>query len=135
KPMCKETYNLMMVDGENRPFIISFQGTNLKVVSEKLFSRLKYQKLPPFHVAFDMKLFRTEDRQGNGYYNVAFENFREASDKELMTELYQSYRQRAQAIVSEQHESMDRAHDAEPRDVSEVSHGAPDFDSNEELPF
>lgn len=112
-PLCKETYNLLMLDADNHPFFIKFQGTQLKVVQEKLFSRLKFDhsKVPPHLVQFDMALGLVI-KPGTKYYTTEFSNF-EVSDEESH-ETIDMFRNKfaslAQDILAKQHEQMDKEH-------------------------
>lgn len=131
KPMCAETYCLLMADKENKLFFVSFQKTQLKIVQEKLFSRLRYEfgKLPPFHVAFDMSSFITKTGKTE-YANVSFDNFKPVDDKDkaLLTDLYSSWKTNAQTILAKQHEQMDTEH------IKQAQAAPPEM-SDDEIPF
>lgn len=137
KPLCNETYNLLMADEKWQPFFIGFQKTQLKVVQEKLFSRLQSLGIPPYMVEFDMTLEKiTGDR--TVYYSVKFDNFKQCNeeDAEIGRGLYGQYSKRAQEILSKQHEEMDENHRKEsvPMPDDEYPH-VPEMDEVEEMPF
>jgi hypothetical protein len=115
-PLCKETYNLLMLDIDNAPFFIKFQGTQLKIVSQKLFSRLQYEfgQYQPYQVGFDMALELVQ-KPGVKYYSVVFNDFyhvEEGADK--IAAIYSSHRQQAQGLLASQHAAMDAEHDEQP---------------------
>jgi hypothetical protein len=122
KPMCHETYNLLMADENCNPFFISFAKTQLKVVSEKLLSRLRmgFGSYAPFLVAYDMSLVK---QQGNGvsYYSVAFNNFRPVEGKEAadVTALYQAWASKAAEVLARQYQESDLAHEEKEKIVGE----------------
>ena len=129
KPLCSETYNLLMADGNWMPFWANFQKAQLKIVGEQLFSRLRYDynHVPPYGVAFDMRLKKIENGM-NSYYTVTFDSFRVLDSYEPGAKLYQALSKRAQEILAQEHENMDRAHD-------QAASEPPGFDANEEIPF
>lgn len=137
KPLCTETYNLLMADNKWNLFNIGFQKVQLKTVSEKLFTRLRYNfgGVPPFHVAFDMEATRVS---GNDrvYYTVDFKNFRELDEegKSRATSIYQGWKDRFGDALAKQHEDMDNEK-SEPKDVTPSYDEAPMPDSNDEIPF
>lgn len=139
KPLCAEVFNLLMADKDWNLFFIGFQKTQLKVVKDKLFSRLKYgfNGEPPFQVAFDMKLKKVSGAN-KSYYEVEFENFRVAPDKQRGAELVAMWKSRAAEVLAHQHEEMDKQHDG-PRTVNDppmpTAQDAPDIDTEEKLPF
>lgn len=111
-PLCKETYNCLMAvwhDGDFMPFFIAFQSAALKVVSEKLFSNLRFNwsKHAPYHVAFDMGVV---ELKGQGrYFQPTFGNFRlvPPEHRERLDQLYHMHSQSAQAALAQDHEAMD----------------------------
>jgi hypothetical protein len=109
-PLCKETYNLLMLGADNSPFFIQFQGTQLKIVQEKLFSRLKFEygMHPPYLVQFDMKL-NLFSKPGTKYYEIVFDGFGEVQGEqaETISGAWQKFRGIAQDILTKQHEAMD----------------------------
>lgn len=133
KPLCTETYNLLLADEKWQPFFIAFQKTQIKVVQEKLFSRLKAMRVPPYIVSFDLSLAKIT---GNNqvYYSAVFEEFKEVSKEEqkIGHDLWAAYSKSAQTILSNQHEAMDQEH----RKVESIpTDGAPMPDYDEPLPF
>lgn len=127
KPLCAETYNLLMADKDWNLFFIAFQKSQLKIVSEKLFSRIKSMGLPGYMVSFDMDLQRITGG-GKTYYSVVFDNFQETDD-ETGKEIYAQWSRRAQDELAKQHDTMDREKVVTPTDESPM----PDYD--EEVPF
>jgi hypothetical protein len=127
KPLCAETYNILMADGSWNMFFISFQKTQLKLVQEKLFSRLQseFAGIPPYAVGFDMKLERIQSANGNVYYSTVFDNFRTVDDYDVGEKLWRQYSTRAEDILSTQHEGMDTEKDVTPQGI----------DYNEEVPY
>lgn len=115
KPMCAETYNLLMADENNNPFFIKFQKTHLKIAQEKLFSRLKFGFVGtnPYLVAFDMKT----KEEGQGYFVPVFENFHllEGDEAVRADAAYRAYAAGAHNALAKEHEAMD----AEKSDDSE----------------
>jgi len=138
-PICQQTYTMMFLDGDGNPFFMDFRSSALKIVQEKLLSRLRmgFSKSHPATVQFDMSISRNDGKQGV-FYEPAFENFRvsdtERSEKAL--NLYGQYSKRAQALRSEQIAKMDA-------DTIAVSaQQAPAFDApwpedapSDEIPF
>lgn len=116
-PLCKDTYNPMLVTEDGKPFFIQFQGLALKVVSEQLLSRLRYDfaRVPPFLVAFDMGLTQAKDTEYKVYIPT-FENFRvldgEAAEK--MQNLWSAYSESAASRLAEAHAQMDADKDEVP---------------------
>jgi hypothetical protein len=116
-PLCKETYNPLMVDGGMRPFFAQFQGTNLKEFSEKLLSRLRFEfsQVPPYMVSFDMGL-----KMASGEYKVyqpEFTNFKilEGEEAERMTNMWHAFSQTAAKKLADAHAQMDaEKHDEVP---------------------
>lgn len=112
KPLCNETYNLLMADKNWNLFFIGFQKTQLKAVSEKLFTRLRHSfgGNAPFHVSFDI----TSHPVGE-YYNVEFNNFKLLDEDERAkgAEAYQNWHDRAQGVLARQHKEMDDAKEEE----------------------
>ncbi len=111
KPMCNETYNLLMADENCNPFFISFSKTQLKVVSEKLLSRLRmgFGQYAPFLVAFDMSLVK-KTGPGMSYYTTVFDNFRpivDGGEAARVTDLYQGWANKAADVLARQYEEMD----------------------------
>ena len=110
KPMCHETYNLLMADENCNPFFISFQKSQLKIVSEKLLSRIRmsFGNYTPFLVAFDMSLIK---KQGPGvsYYTTVFENFRPVvgEEAEKMASIYTAWSTKAADVLAKQYEESD----------------------------
>jgi hypothetical protein len=111
KPLCNETYNLLMADKDWNLFFIKFQKTQLKIVSEKLFTRLRYNfgANPPYEVAFDLKSVPVDDT----YFNIEFDNFRVIPDeqKTVAQDAYMSWSSRAKDVLAKQHKEMDESHD------------------------
>lgn len=134
KPLCTETYNLMMADGNWMPFFAQFQKTQIKVVSEQLFSRIRYDynRVPPYAVAFDMSLRKVESGNNN-YYTVVFDCFRVVDDYKRGEDLYLAFSKRAHEILAKDHETMDQRHD-QAKDVTPFSSGD-GFNPDEEIPF
>jgi hypothetical protein len=132
KPLCTETYNLLCADLDWNLFFISFQKSQLSIVKEKLFSRLKSFGKPAFEIQFDMKLVLNQGA-GRKWYSVVFDNFLPASGADKGRVLWAEYSKVAQSILSEQHEAMDKE-----KDVSPPEYTAPwpeDIDPSENLPF
>lgn len=129
KPLCTETYNLFMADEQWMPFWANFQKTQLKIVGEQLFTRLRYEygHVPPYGVAFNMSLKKIESGMQN-YFNVVFSDFRVLEDYGPGKTLYNMYSQRAQEMLAQEHEQMDKAHDKEKEAI-------PVFDQDEPIPF
>lgn len=110
-PLCKETYNLLMLDESNSPFFIQFQSTQLKEVQQKLFSRLKFEfaSVLPCCVQFDIKL-ECITKPGVKYYSAVFENFVELETgpiSEEVQKIWGRFRGIAQDILAKQHADMD----------------------------
>lgn len=128
KPMCHETYNLLMADENCNPFFISFQKSQLKIVSEKLLSRIKmnFGGCLPFLVAYDMSLVK---KQGPGvsYYIVVFENFRpvdpESEEAKTMTAMYSAWSSKASDVLAREYADSDDEYEKTERTVggSDVS--------------
>jgi len=123
KPMCHETYNLLMADENCHPFFISFQKSQLKVVSEKLLSRLRmsFGSHAPFLVSFDMSLFK---KQGSGvsYYTTVFENFKpleNAEEIDKMTTMYRAWASKAADVLARQYEESDAEYLNKEKNVGE----------------
>jgi hypothetical protein len=117
-PLCKETYNILMLDEENAPFFIKFQGTQLKVVSQKLFSMLQFNfgNVLPYLVEFDMRLDLIQG-SGKKYFSTVFENFKQVGETDVdeVTKKWENFKSVAMSILAKQHEDMDaEARDAEP---------------------
>lgn len=127
KPLCTESLSLLLADSDWLPFWGKFMKTQIKVVSQQLLTRIRYNffKEPHWGVSFDM---RTNLVQGAGskYYSAVFENFKVLSPEEQDKgkALVQMFSKRAEEILSEEHEAMDVKHDAE----------AP-LEASEEIPF
>jgi hypothetical protein len=106
KPLCNETYNLLMADESWNLFFIKFQKSQLGLVNKKLFTRLRYNygKDAPYTVAFDMVPVKTDT-----YYVVEFENFRVIPDdqKQIAQDCYMQWSKRAGDVLKTQHEEMD----------------------------
>lgn len=119
-PLCKETYNLLMADGNGKLFFIAFQSTALKEVKEKLFSRLKFDfgGNSPYAVHFDMALEEIKDKNGK-YYLPIFNNF-EVWDPERIAHnknLYLGYSGgKATQVLASAHEHMDDEWDKKTND-------------------
>ena len=133
KPLCNETYNLLCADMDWNLFFISFQKTQLTIVKEKLFSRLRSFGKPAFEMMFDMKLVLNQGA-GRKWYSVVFDNFLPANSPEKGRALWAEYSKVAQQILSEQHEAMDKEKDVSEPWPTENDH-APSFNTDEELPF
>lgn len=106
-PLCKETYNLLMVDDKNQPFFMAFQGTALKAVSEKLLTVLKYKFHAPYLVEFNMGVIETV-----GEYKVflpTFDSFAvlEGEAAQAMADVYSSFSGKAREQLADLHEQMD----------------------------
>ena len=110
KPLCQDSYSMLMATDKWAPFFISFQKTQIAVLKKQLLSRLRTEwfKHAPFHVAFDMGL-----KDEGTYYSVTFTNFREVEDKSMGTGLYQAWKSRASEAVAKQYEEMDNEKDEE----------------------
>lgn len=111
-PICQQTYSLMFLDGEGQPFFMDFRSSSLKIVQEKLLSRLRmgFSKAHPACVQFDMGVFRNDGKTGV-FFEPTFDNFR-VSDPDRMAlgvSMYEQYSKRAQALRSEQIAKMDEA--------------------------
>lgn len=109
-PLCQQTYTMMFLDRDGNPFFMDFRSSSLKIVQEKLLSRLRmgFAQFHPTAVQFDMSISRNDGKEGV-YYEPVFENFRqpEAGRAENALRLYGMYSKRAQSIRSEQIEKMD----------------------------
>jgi len=134
KPLCNETYNLLMADQYWSPFFISFQKTQLKVVQEKLFSRLKAMRKPPYVVAFDMELNKVTGTN-KLYYTVDFLNFTELSDEDVSIGqgIYKQFKDTAEGLLAQQHEEMDQSHKSSEAPMPDAE--PPNFDDSEGIPF
>lgn len=117
-PLCNETYRLLVADSENKMFFLTLKSTALKVVREKLFSRIRneFGGYPPFGVSFDLSLEKIKSDNGV-YYIPAFDNFKplteEATGHRFM--LNQTYGgKKAAQILGKQHEAADEAYDQSP---------------------
>jgi len=117
-PLCNETYNLIMADAAWNPFSISFQKTGLKIVQEKLFSRIQRMGDAPFMVQFDMLVKSTAGPTGDDYYFIEFENFQAAdqSDYDKGHTLWKALSESAKDIFAEQHEAMDQEKEINPEE-------------------
>lgn len=131
KPLCNETFNLLMADQNWMPFFAQFQKTQLKLVSEQLFSRIRYDynHVPPYAVAFDMRLKKIQSGMNN-YYVVQFDSFRVLDEYGPGEKLYNSFSSRVQEILARDHETMDTQYDKAKDVTPEMG-----FDPNEEIPF
>lgn len=133
-PLCQQTYSLMFLDAQGSPFFMDFRSSALKVVQEKLLSRLRmgFSKTHPCAVQFDMVVVRTESKQGV-YFATDFENFR-VSDQARQVhalEMYNNYSKRAQNIRAEQVAEMER----QTVSKSEDSGAEPPWPTDSEIPF
>lgn len=104
QPLCAEVYLLLMGDENNSPFFISFMKTQLKIVSEKLLSRIRqeYPGSRPYEVSFSMGLERTD-----AYYSVDFDDFKLLDDYSIPEKLYQAYSKTANDIATKEFDAMD----------------------------
>ena len=140
KPLCAETYNLIMVDENMSPFIISFYKAQLEPVKKKLFSKLRFEfgHVEPWQVAFDMSL---EKGTGKGnYYVVRFDHFMvvDEDEKERLEVLYRSMSSRANNIIGEQFEKADeeaRSQEASSQAPPWKDEETPQFSADDEIPF
>lgn len=138
KPLCQESYTMLMATSDWSPFFMSFQKSQIQLIKKQLLSvlRTKWMGTAPFHVAFDMGL----KDEGN-WYSVTFSNFREASSPEMGTAMYQEWKARAAGAAAKQYEDMDKAKETsgEATKASEPplpgEGDAPHWDSDEEIPF
>lgn len=137
-PLCHESYNLILADENWQPFIMNFQKTQLKIVSEKLLTNLRYNYAdhPPYSVAFDLGIDQITSGTDK-YYSVSFDNFHVIDDPTPGAELYSKYGRSAQKIFSDTFESMDQEHTerevCEP--VPQYDDEDPGIDDKEEIPF
>lgn len=137
KPLCSDTYNLLMVNEEFNPFFISFQKTALKVVSKTLFSRIRFEfnGVPPFDVSFTM----STEEVGTGtetYFLPVFSDFAHDPDPRGLP-LYKAMSKSARNILAKQHDDMDAEHAARAREIEPMPEDfdQPYFDNDEEIPF
>lgn len=133
KPLCTEGFNILMADENWLPFWFKAQKTQMKVVSEQLLARLRYDfhGKPPYAVSFDMRL-RLNEGGGNKYYSCVFENFKAIEDYSMGANLYRALSKRAEDMLARDHEAMDEAHRA--KDVSPRT-DVPMPSVDEEIPF
>lgn len=118
-PLCKETVNLIMVDGRMTPFMMQFQSTGLKNVYENLINVLRYSGKRIFAQQFDVTIKRVTkqtDRGPTHYYEPVFGNFRDISEdqKAGMERMAAYWSAMAKQILSEQFEKMDQEKEAVP---------------------
>lgn len=73
-PLCKEQYDLIMVDETFQPFFVQFQKTSLKVVQNLLINRIRNNHGVPWGARFDMGAALHTDKRGS-WYVPTFENF------------------------------------------------------------
>lgn len=138
-PLCQQTYSMMFLDAGGFPFFMDFRSSALKVVQEKLLSRLRmgFSKSHPTAVLFDMVVNRAESKNGV-YFEVGFENFRIASEdrQKLGLEMYNNYSKRAQSIRSDQIAKMDEETEAKAaKEVPWPEAPPPGPDTTDEIPF
>jgi hypothetical protein len=144
KPICAETYNLIIADQDNSPFIITLMKAQLEVVKKKLFSRLRFEfaGVNPWLVSFDLGL---EKGQGVGnYYVVSFNNFNKVATDEVpgLNSLHLSLSNRAQTILSDGFEKAEEARKAKEESTpapppweDETRDARADFPTDDEMPF
>lgn len=117
RPLCDQTYSLLLVDQNGVPFFMDFRGSSLKSIQEKLFSRLRLQfaTVPPYGVQFDMRPNRLDAKKGV-YYEVLFENFviGDEARVEACENLYRMYSKNAANIREDQIKTMDEANEDVP---------------------
>lgn len=110
RPLCDQTYTLLFVDENGVPFFMDFRGAALKVIQEKLFSRIRLQfsTVPAYAVQFDMNLKRVDAKQGV-YYETVFDNFVIGAEEraEACENLYNMYSKRAANLREDQIKKMD----------------------------
>lgn len=142
-PLCKETYNLLMADTNNSPFFLQFQGVQLKVVSEELFSRIRYDYpgLHPATVAFDMQVIQ-KTKGVDSWYQVEFSNFRECDTPDLCIAMYKAHSKSAKTQLAKQHAEMDAEKSESARPVNDSDWPPPTekdeppvIDDRDEIPF
>lgn len=113
KPLCNETYQLLIADRDWNLFFIKFQKTQLKVVSEGLFTRIRhsFNSVAPYEVQFDINPVEV-----GTYFNVSFDNFKivDEAERGKGAELYLGWSKKASDVLAKQHEEMDLAHDEPP---------------------
>lgn len=139
QPLCQQTYSMMFLDGDGNPFFMDFRSSSLKIVQEKLLSRLRmgFGRSHPTSIQFDLVVSRNDGKEGV-FYEPEFTNFR-VSDPEriaMAIQLYNNYSKRAQSIRSEQIEKMDKetAANSAKQDWPPVT-DVPSFESSDEIPF
>lgn len=122
---------MMFLDGDGNPFFMDFRSSSLKIVQEKLLSRLRmgFSRSHPTAVQFDMTVSRNDGKEGV-FYEPAFDNFRisEPGRAAMAANLYGQYSKRAQALRSDQIAKMDAETEAK-------SSFAPIQDSAEQVPW
>lgn len=139
QPLCQQTYSMMFLDGDGNPFFMDFRSSALKIVQEKLLSRLRmgFSRTHPTAVEFDMEISRNDGKQGV-FYEPEFTNFRISAPERaaIALNLYGQYSKRAQSLRSEQIAKMDEATAKE----ADFQYNQPPadtagFDPSEDVPF
>lgn len=126
-PLCNETINVIVADKRLIPFVLKFQKTQLKIVTDQLINKLRFNNKGKraWETMFDVTLVDKDS-----YYEYRFENFRDNPDSELYKELYETVSVIAEQALAAQHAQMDQEKVAEP-----VEAKTPSFDADEEIPF
>lgn len=139
QPLCQQTYSMMFLDSDGNPFFMDFRSSALKIVQEKLLSRLRmgFSRTHPTAVQFDMAIFRNDGKEG-AFYEPVFDNFRisDFGRSAIASGLYSQYSKRAQSLRSDQIAKMDEATaKASEFQPNEAPMDAAGFDPSEDVPF
>jgi len=136
-PLCKMSYDMVFAGKDRKPFKMSFQGSALKVVKEKLFTPIRSfgQGVPSPAIEFDMKINKLSGGDGH-YYQAVFSNFRPAEDRDVCVALYQQFAKSASKMFADEYDQRDA--DNKEKDVNQeppLENYAPTFDNKDTVPF
>lgn len=135
KPLCQETYELLLWSEETGPFTATFSKTQINIISEKWLSRLRISRRPIYASSIDLNL----DKMASPavYYSLRLDNFKEVTG-DLLAELkntYEVFKPKADKIVTDTYEKMaEEKKEQDPFRLPTPDY-TPAFDSNDEIPF
>jgi len=152
-PLCKETYNLWFVfENSSQPVCLSLMGSQVSA-AKSLFSAFAMRGLELFQAKVTLKLKKIEQKQGI-YYQMYFEGVEKLDDCTLYENIFTALTRKAESMLADANEKSDQELRSEktvgkkspldgtkwassPKidDPMPTDKDAPEFDSNEEIPF
>lgn len=131
KPLCKEQYNVYMVDKSGTPFILNVHGSSITTLQKQLFTRYQMQHLELYQASVDLKL-ELKKSGSFEYYGLTVSNFKPLADYSAQQKLFDMYFSRGEEILEEQFEEETAA--AKAQEAAEGSQKL-GIDEDEPVPF